>query len=121
MAYGRSPVAMGDISQKRSKLYAISYNALLWQRNAEGEMRVSCSKRESDTGTKADQCFKTGLYGSLATALCCLTPVLVFLFGLGGLAFVTPYLDYFLVPLFAIFLLLALYGWIHGGKFCRRK
>ena len=84
-------------------------------------MRVSCSKRESDTGTKADQRCKMGVYGSLATALCCLTPILAFLLGLSGLAFLTAYLDYFLVPVFAIFLLVALYGWMRGGQFRRRK
>lgn len=77
--------------------------------------------RVSDTGTRADQCCKAGLYGSLTAALCCLTPLLVFLVGLGGFAFLTPYLDYFLVPLFAIFLLVALYGWMRGGQFRRRQ
>jgi hypothetical protein len=57
---------------------------------------------------RADRYCKTGLWGSVAIALCCLTPLLVFLLGGVGLAFLTPYLDYFLVPLFAIFLFLGL-------------
>lgn len=60
---------------------------------------------KTDKSAGADPCCKAGLYGSLATALCCLTPVLVFVLGLAGVAFVTPYLDYFLVPLLAMFLL----------------
>ena len=37
------------------------------------------------------------------------------------LGFLVPYLDYFLVPLFALFLLVALYGWMCGGEFRQRK
>jgi hypothetical protein len=47
--------------------------------------------------------------------------VLVFLLGLVGLSFLTPYLDYLLLPLLVIFLLLGLYGWLHGGKVIRPK
>jgi Membrane transport protein MerF len=39
----------------------------------------------------------------------------VFLLGAVGLAFLNPYLDYVLFPLFAIFLLLALYGWMRAA------
>jgi mercuric ion transport protein len=65
--------------------------------------------------------WKTGLWGSVTTALCCLTPLLVFLLGGVGLAFLTPYLDYFLVPLFAIFLFLGFYGWMRGGRIISRR
>jgi len=61
------------------------------------------------------------LWGSVATALCCFTPLLVFLFGGVGLAFLAPYLDYLLVPLFATFLFLGFYGWMRGGKIFRRE
>jgi mercuric ion transport protein len=70
---------------------------------------------------RADRCCKTGLWGSVATALCCLTPILVFLLSLVGLSFVTPYLDYLLVPLFAIFLLAAVYEWMWGGRIMSRR
>jgi len=76
---------------------------------------------KTDKSAGANRCCKAGLYGSLATALCCLTPVLVFVLGLAGVAFVTPYLDYFLAPLLAMFLLVALYGWMRGGQFRTRK
>ena len=60
------------------------------------------------------------MWGSVAAALCCLTPLLVFLLGLVGLNFLTPYLDYFLVPLFLMFLILAFYGWTRGGRIFSR-
>ena len=41
-------------------------------------------------------------------------------FRLSGAAFLTTYLDYFLVPLFALFLLVAVYGWRRGGQFRKR-
>jgi mercuric ion transport protein len=69
----------------------------------------------------ADRCCKTGFWGAVVAALCCLTPLLVFLLGAVGVAFLTPYLDYLLVPVFAIFLILAFYGWMQGGKIISRK
>lgn len=58
-----------------------------------------------------DKCFKTGLAGSITAAICCATPILPFILGLVGLAVFTPYLDYVLFPLLALFLILAFYGW----------
>ena len=81
---------------------------------------MSVSGRKANKCTDADRWYKTGLYGSVVTALCCLTPVLVFILGLAGAAFLTTYLDYFLVPLFALFLLVAVYGWRRGGQFRKR-
>jgi len=43
------------------------------------------------------------------------------LLGLVGLSFLVPYLDYFLVPLFAIFLAVGLYGWMWGGQVITRR
>jgi mercuric ion transport protein len=60
------------------------------------------------------------VWGCVATALCCLTPLLIFLLGLVGLSFLTPYLDYLLVPLFLIFLILAFYGCTRGGRILSR-
>jgi mercuric ion transport protein len=40
----------------------------------------------------------TGLIGSVVVALCCLTPPLVTLLGVMGLAALTGYLDYVLIP-----------------------
>jgi mercuric ion transport protein len=75
----------------------------------------------SDPKLRADQCCKIGMWGSVITALCCLTPLLVFLLGGVGLAFLTPYLDYLSVPLFAVFLTVGIYGWMRGGRIVRRK
>ena len=55
--------------------------------------------------------FKTGLWGSIITAVCCFTPVLVFGIGLLGLAAFAPYLDYVLFPLLGFFVILGFYGW----------
>ncbi len=58
-----------------------------------------------------EKCFRAGLWGSIIAIICCFTPVLVIALGFFGLAAVIPYLDYILIPLLAIFLILALYGW----------
>ncbi len=58
-----------------------------------------------------NKCFKTGLWGSIVAAICCFTPVLVIALGFLGLAAITPYLDYVLFPVLALFLILAFYGW----------
>jgi mercuric ion transport protein len=49
---------------------------------------------------------KTGVIGSVITALCCFTPILVILFGALGLSALIGYLDYVLFPLLGIFLVL---------------
>jgi len=61
---------------------------------------------------KTDRWFKTGLWGSIVTAICCATPILPFLLGVIGLAAFTPYLDYVLFPLLGLFVILTLYGWV---------
>jgi mercuric ion transport protein len=59
-----------------------------------------------------DRWFKAGLVGTIVTAVCCATPLLPWVFGLLGLAAVTAYLDYVLVPLLLIFLAITLWaGW----------
>lgn len=58
-----------------------------------------------------NKCFKTGIWGSIIAAICCFTPVLVIGLGVIGLAALTPYLDYVLFPMLALFLILAIYGW----------
>jgi mercuric ion transport protein len=65
-------------------------------------------------------CFRAGIWGSIAAAICCATPVLTFLLGVFGLAFLTPYIDYVLLPLIGAFLLLAIYGWIQQRRVSRR-
>jgi hypothetical protein len=72
------------------------------------------------TNRRADRCYKTGLFGSLAVlGVFVFTPALL---GFMGLAFLTPYLDYYvLLPLVIIYLLGMLYGWLRGGKIVRRS
>jgi mercuric ion transport protein len=63
-----------------------------------------------------------GLAGSVITALCCFTPVLVMVLSLLGLGAVTGYLDYVLLPGLVAFLGLTLYGLSQqkrtGGETC---
>ncbi|HEY7560019.1 MAG TPA: mercury resistance system transport protein MerF [Candidatus Binatia bacterium] len=84
-------------------------------------MTLSFPGQISDPKPRADRCCKTGMWGSVITALCCLTPLLVFVLGGVGLTFLTPYLDYLLVPLFAVFLTVGIYGWMRGGQIIRRR
>lgn len=65
----------------------------------------------ADSGKAGQGCFKAGLWGSVIAAICCFTPVLVIALGVVGMAAVTPYLDFMLLPLLGFFLLLAVYGW----------
>ncbi len=65
--------------------------------------------RNSSSG--GEKCFRAGLWGSIIAVICCFTPGLVIALGFFGLAAVVSYLDYILIPLLAIFLILALYGW----------
>ena len=58
----------------------------------------------------ANKSFKAGIWGSIITAICCFTPVLVVGLGLIGLAAFTPYLDYVLFPILGFFLILTFYG-----------
>ncbi|MFQ5847943.1 MAG: mercury resistance system transport protein MerF [Candidatus Methylomirabilales bacterium] len=55
---------------------------------------------------------KTGLWGTIVTAVCCFTPVLPWVLGLVGLTLLVPYLDYVLFPLLSLFLGMALLGWL---------
>lgn len=52
----------------------------------------------------------TGIVGTVITALCCFTPVLVVLFGAIGLAALVGYLDFVLFPLLGVFLILLVVG-----------
>jgi len=53
---------------------------------------------------------RTGVIGSLFTALCCFTPILAILLGTLGLGWLIGYLDYVLFPVLFIFLSLTVYG-----------
>ena len=55
---------------------------------------------------------KKGIYaaiaGTILVALCCFTPILVFIFGIVGLSALTPYLDYVLLPALAVMIVLTI-------------
>lgn len=57
-----------------------------------------------------DRWFKTGLWGTIVTAICCFTPILVWILGILGLATLTGYLDYVLFPLLGIFIAITIYA-----------
>ncbi|GAB4466734.1 MAG: mercury resistance system transport protein MerF [Burkholderiaceae bacterium] len=50
-----------------------------------------------------DKLLKVGIAATAIAALCCFTPVLFLLLGAVGLAALTGYLDYVLLPALAIF------------------
>lgn len=53
---------------------------------------------------------RTGVIGTVVTAVCCFTPVLVILFGVVGLSALIGYLDYVLFPALAAFIALTFYA-----------
>lgn len=59
---------------------------------------------------------KTGIIGSIIAAICCVTPVLVVLFGAVGLAAFIGYLDYVLMPALVIFLGITAYAFFRKKK-----
>lgn len=53
---------------------------------------------------------RVGVFGTVLVALCCFTPILVILLGTVGLAALTGYLDYVLLPALAFFIGLTIYA-----------
>ncbi len=53
---------------------------------------------------------RTGVIGTVLTALCCFTPILFILLGIIGLSALTGYLDYILFPALAGFIALTIYA-----------
>ncbi|GJL75973.1 mercury resistance system transport protein MerF [Nitrosomonas sp.] len=53
---------------------------------------------------------RTGIVGTLIEALCCFTPVLVWLLAVVGLSALTGYLDIVLFPALAFFIALTVYA-----------
>jgi mercuric ion transport protein len=60
---------------------------------------------------QANRCYRAGVGGAIIAAICCFTPLLVIVLGSLGLAAVSHYLDWVLLPLLAICLIVAAYGW----------
>ena len=59
---------------------------------------------------KYNRLFKVGIVGSILSALCCFTPVLVVLFGVVGLSSMLGLIDYIVLPALAVFVLLTIYA-----------
>ena len=58
----------------------------------------------------------TGATGSVITAICCVTPVLVVLFGAVGLTAWLGWIDYVLFPALAIFIAITVYALTVGRR-----
>jgi mercuric ion transport protein len=61
-------------------------------------------------GKRKNIVLKTGIIGSIITAICCFTPTLVVIFTAIGLTALVVYLDYILFPLLTIFLGMMIWG-----------
>ncbi len=55
---------------------------------------------------------KVGLVGTILSALCCFTPLLVVLLGAVGLSALVGWLDYVLLPSLFIFIAITIYALI---------
>jgi mercuric ion transport protein len=60
--------------------------------------------------------FITSLAGTLLVALCCFTPVLVLALGAAGLSAYIPYLDFILLPAFAVLIITTVVSFIKWKK-----
>ena len=64
-----------------------------------------------------DKLLKTGIIGTVVTALCCFTPLLVWGLTAIGLAAVVGYLDIVLLPALGIFIIITGYAfWRHQKR-----
>ena len=59
---------------------------------------------------------KFSLFGAVIAALCCFTPLLVWILAAIGLAGLIAYLDLVLLPQLGLFVLLALWGLVRDRK-----
>ena len=59
---------------------------------------------------KAGTLLKVGIIGTIVTALCCTTPILVILLGLAGLSALGAWLDIVLLPAIAVFVGITIYA-----------
>lgn len=66
---------------------------------------------------RRDKKFLIGaILGTVITALCCFTPILVILLATVGLGALTGYLDYVLIPALFVFIGLTIYAYIKYQK-----
>lgn len=59
---------------------------------------------------------RIGTLGALLAALCCVTPVLVLALGAVGLSAAVVWLDYALLPALAVFVGMAVYGFVRSRR-----
>ena len=60
--------------------------------------------------------FRVGALGAFLAALCCVTPVLILALGAVGLSAAVGWLDYVLLPAIAVFLGIAVYGFVRRRR-----
>ena len=65
--------------------------------------------------------FKIGVAGTIISALCCFTPILVVVFGTVGLSAAIGWLDYVLLPALFIFVALTIYALVRRNNFPKNK
>ncbi|MBF0280031.1 MAG: mercury resistance system transport protein MerF [SAR324 cluster bacterium] len=58
---------------------------------------------------------KIGIFGTIVSALCCFTPLLVFILGAFGFGAFVGTLDYILLPVLFFFIGLTMYAYFHKG------
>ncbi len=68
------------------------------------------SRKVAVVNSMNNKLVKIGLVGTVITAICCFTPVLVALFGAIGLATLVGYLDFVLFPLLGVFIVILVVG-----------
>jgi mercuric ion transport protein len=76
----------------------------------DGSVVAADESCQTGCAARTNRLLKVGIIGTVITALCCFTPVLVVLFGVLGLAGLVGYLDYVLFPLLGVFILLGVVG-----------
>ena len=59
--------------------------------------------------------FKTALIGTIVTAICCFTPILVWVFTALGIGGLIVYLDIVLLPLLGVFIALLLWAFVKSN------
>ncbi len=57
-----------------------------------------------------------GIVGSIVTAICCFTPLLVVLLGMAGLTALIAYLDMILLPALAVFIAITLIAFVQQRR-----
>ena len=59
---------------------------------------------------------RIGVVGSIITAICCFTPLLIVLLGMVGLTALTAYLDLLLLPALAVFVMIAIFALVQRSR-----